>query len=264
MRTPNTECCICGKPLYRRPNELSKVRYVACMEHRAEAARQQELTDAQKSALSLGRVPGTNHREGYKHREESKLKASESHKAWCAANPEKVKARGEKTRGANHYNWKGNRSRINIAVRGLSENRKWMNAVLQRDEKCRDCGVDTDLEVHHIKPFSEIMNENEIKTVDQARQCSALWEVSNGVTLCEKCHCTRHNRRYTPTGSGRRKKPRKERRSIVGTANPNYRGGVVSLTCPQCGVVFSVKQSEVNKRKCCSRRCLGEYQRKNV
>jgi very-short-patch-repair endonuclease len=30
MRTPNTECEICGLPLYRRPSELEKVNHVCC------------------------------------------------------------------------------------------------------------------------------------------------------------------------------------------------------------------------------------------
>ena len=139
-----------------------------------------------------------------------------------------------------------------------------MDAVVRRDGKCSVCGVDTDLEAHHVKPLSEIVKEHGITTREQARQCSALWDLSNGVTLCERCHCKHHGRKYTPTGNGRRKQPRKVRRTMAGTANPNYRGGTVSLTCPQCGKVFQVKQAEVGKRKCCSRRCLGESQRKAV
>lgn len=264
MRTPNTKCCICGKPLYRRPFELAKVRYVACMEHRNEAQSLFELTDAQVYALSMGRTSGTNHRTGYKHREESKRKTSESHKKWCAANPDKVKARGAKTRGAMHYNWKGGYSRINTAIRRMTENRKWMDAVVRRDCRCSRCGAETDLEAHHIKPLSEIIKDNNITGTTSARYCSELWDISNGITLCEKCHCEHHGRKYTAIGNGRRKMPLRGRASVAGKLNPNYRGGTVPLVCPQCGKVFQVKQSEVGKRKCCSRRCLGESQRKNV
>lgn len=264
MRTPNAECCVCGKPLYRRPKELARVRHVACMEHRNEAQDNAGLTKAQLAALAMGRRPGTNNRTGYKHRKESKRKASASHKAWCEANPDKVKARGEKIRGTNHYNWKGGCSRLNTAIRRLREYRRWMNAVVWRDEKCSSCGSDTDLEAHHVKPLADIVKERGITTRDQARQCAALWDLSNGVTLCGRCHYQHHGREYTPTGKGRRKQPRKVRRAMGGTANPNYRGGKVTLTCPQCGTTFQVKQAEVSKRKCCSRRCLGESQRKHL
>src|SRR5689334_8304987 len=129
MRTPNTECLVCGKPLYRRPFELAKVRHVACMEHRALAQKISGITPAQKAGLALGSVKGTNYRVGYKHKVESRKKASESHKRWCAANPDAVKARGAKNRAENHYRWNGGSSRLNTSVRQMNENRIWMDAV---------------------------------------------------------------------------------------------------------------------------------------
>lgn len=222
------------------------------------------LTEKQKAALVLGREKGTNHLEGIPKSEASNRKRSESHKIWCAENPDKLAARGAKTRGANHYKWNGGSSRLNVSIRAMTENRKWMDTVVRRDAKCFKCGTDTDIEAHHIKPLAEIVMDYEIKTREQARDCAALWDLTNGVTLCERCHCEHHGRAYTPTGNGRRKAPREVRRTMAGTANPNYRGGKVPLTCPQCGTEFQVKQAEVGKRKCCSRRCLGENQRKNV
>jgi len=196
MRTPNAECIVCGKPLYRRPNELAKVRHVACMEHRNEAQAKAGLTDAQLTALSLGRKPGTNNRAGYKHREESKRKTSESHKAWCAANPAKVRARGDKTRGENHYNWKGGCSRLNASIRRLTENRKWMDAVKARDGKCLVCGSTERLEAHHIVPLAVLVDVHGIINREQARKCKALWDLKNGMTVCTRCHYKIHGRKY--------------------------------------------------------------------
>jgi len=195
---------------------------------------------------------------------ESRAKTSAALKAWCAANPGKVRERAAKNSGENNYRWNGGSSRLNTAIRRLNEHRRWMDAVVRRDGKCSVCGADADLEAHHVKPLAEIVKEYGVTTSEQARECAELWDLSNGVTLCERCHCEHHGRKYTPTGNGRRKQPRKVRRTMVGTANPNYQGGTVSLTCPQCGTVFQVKQAEVGKRKCCSRRCLGENQRKAV
>lgn len=195
---------------------------------------------------------------------ESRAKTSAALKAWCAANPEKVRERAAKNSGENHYRWNGGSSKLNTAIRRLTEHRRWMDAVVRRDGKCSACGADADLEAHHIKPLAEIVKEHGIITHEQARQCDALWSLSNGVTWCARCHCKHHGRKHTPTGSGRRKQPRRVRRTMAGAANPNYRGGTVPLTCQQCGTVFQVKQAEVGKRKCCSRRCLGASQRKNV
>jgi hypothetical protein len=196
MRTPNCECCICAKPLYRRPYELAKVRHVACMEHRGLAQARSGITEAQRAGLALGSVPGTNHRTGYVHREESKRKSSEAHKAWCAANPDKVKARSEKTRGENHYKWNGGTSRLNAAIRRLTENRKWMEAVKERDGKCIVCGSVDNLESHHITPLADLVQAHGIINRDQARDCSALWDLGNGMTVCRPCHYNIHGRTY--------------------------------------------------------------------
>jgi 5-methylcytosine-specific restriction endonuclease McrA len=166
------------------------------MKHRNEAQDSAGQTAAQEAALALGRKPGTNNRAGYKHREESKRKASESHKAWCAANPDKVKARGDKTRGPLHYNWKGGCSRLNAAIRRLTENRKWMDDVKARDGKCLVCGSTERLESHHIVPLAVLVGVHGVQNRDAARECSALWDLANGMTVCARCHYKIHGRKY--------------------------------------------------------------------
>lgn len=196
MRTPNCECLICKKPLYRRPHELKRVRHVACMAHRAEAQSISGVTPAQQAGLNLGRVKGTNHRSGYKHRHESKRKASESHKRWCAENPDKVAARGAKVRGEQHYQWKGGMSKVSQSIRQMTEYRTWAAAVRERDAACVRCGAIERLESHHKTPFAELLARYEIRTRDDARKCAALWDISNGETLCERCHYKEHGRKY--------------------------------------------------------------------
>jgi len=264
MRTPNAKCVVCGKPLYRRPSELARVRYVACMEHRNAAQANAGLTDAQLAALALGRRPGTNNRTGYKHKDESKLKVSKANARWCAENPDKVRARGEKTRGLNHYNWKGGSSRLNTTIRRMTEHRKWMDAIVWRDGKCMVCGAQVDLEAHHKTPLAEIVAMYQIKTQQQARECAALWDIENGITLCQECHCKEHGRAHVAQGTGRRKRAPKERRPMRGEGNPNWQGGRVMLVCPVCNRHFEVKASDADRRVTCSRGCQHEHQRRHV
>lgn len=197
MRTPNCSCVICGVPLYRRPSDLARVRHVACMQHRAEAQKRSGITTAQLAGLSQGRRKGTNNRTGYRHRAESRQKASESHKAWCAANPDKVAARGAKVRGELHYQWKGGLSKLSQAIRQMTEYRRWTDAVKVRDGMaCVRCGGTADLESHHKRLFADILRDHNITSTSDARACAALWDISNGETLCQEHHYQEHGRNY--------------------------------------------------------------------
>ncbi len=196
MRTPNAACIICEKPLYRRPYELARVRYAACMTHRALAQIVVGVTEAQRRGLALGAKSGENYRTGYKHREESKRKASASHKRWCAANPDKVRARGEKTRGPLNYKWKGGVTKFNKSLRQMREYRRWMDGVKARDDgKCIRCGSTAEIESHHIVELADLIARHGIKTRDEARDCAELWDLTNGETLCRACHYAHHGRR---------------------------------------------------------------------
>ena len=195
MRTPNTACILCGKPLYRRPADLARSRYAACMGCRSEAQKVVGITAAQHDGLSRGRVKGDNHRTGYVHRPESKRKTSESHKAYSAANPDRLAERGAKVRGERHYRWNGGSSRLNTSIRQMTENRRWMDAVKARDGKCLRCGSAEKLESHHKRPLGELIAELGIQSREDARQHAAvLWDISNGETLCERCHYAQHGR----------------------------------------------------------------------
>ena len=183
--------------MYRRPYELAKVRHVACMEHRALAQKITGITEAQKEALKLGSVKGENYRTGYKHRPESKKKASESHKRWCAENPERLMERASKIRAEKHYRWNGGSTRLNISIRQMVENRKWMLAVRARDGKCVECWATELLEAHHITPLAVLLQQLGVKNRDGARvHASVLWNVDNGRTLCRSCHYSEHGRTY--------------------------------------------------------------------
>lgn len=197
MRTPNCACMVCAKPMYRRPGELARIRHVACMEHRAQAQSISGITDAQRVGLSKGSVPGTNHRNGYTHREESKAKASAAQKAWCAANPDKVAARSEKARGPSHYRWKGGSTKLNTSIRQMTENRRWMDAVKARDGKCTRCGSMGDLESHHKTGRAALIERLGIASRADARAHAAqLFDIQNGETLCRECHYIEHGRKH--------------------------------------------------------------------
>ena len=92
--------------------------------------------------------------------------------------------------GEKHWNWKGGISKIDKRIREMPEYKQWRSDVFQRDNwTCQTCGKrGCYLTVHHIKSFHSIIRENKITTTEEARKCKELWDINNGVTLCEKCH----------------------------------------------------------------------------
>jgi len=182
--------------LYRRPFELAKVRYTACMEHREDAKRIHGPTKAQLDALELGREKGTNHLEGIPKSAESNEKRSASLVVWCNENPDAVEHRSSKISGELHYAWSDGCSTLNKSIRQMTKNRKWIDQVKTRDGKCLKCGSNSLLEAHHVVPLAEILELHNISSVDGAKDCDELWNIINGMTLCRECHYKEHNRKY--------------------------------------------------------------------
>ena len=126
-------------------------------------------------------------------------------KSW-REDPEKVKKHSEavsraktgkpnlSSRGKNSHFWKGGTSDLRDRIESSYKYREWRKSVFSRDEYiCRKCGKGGYIEAHHKKGFAEIISENNIKTPEESLECEELWNISNGETLCLKCH-TREGR----------------------------------------------------------------------
>lgn len=88
----------------------------------------------------------------------------------------------------------GGNSNLNTAIRRSKEYRSWRFAVYDRDShKCQECPLDKrGTTAHHIVFLSSILHKYSITTMDEALSCPALWDIDNGVTLCEECHANKH------------------------------------------------------------------------
>lgn len=94
-------------------------------------------------------------------------------------------------RGILSPGYKGGITPLGEHIKAIPEYLNWRKTVFKRDEyTCQMCGDKTghNLEGHHIKSFAQILLDNNIKTVDDARNCKELWNVDNGLTLCRDCH----------------------------------------------------------------------------
>lgn len=88
--------------------------------------------------------------------------------------------------------WKGGVKEVSRTIRKMFESRLWIKYCMERDNyTCQKCKIiGGRLEVHHIKPLSKILKENNIKSVEDARKCLELWDLNKGLTLCEDCHAS--------------------------------------------------------------------------
>ena len=128
---------------------------------------------------------------GRVHSEDTKRKISEGLKGHKVS--ESCKAKLRLRVGPAQSNWKGGISKINETVRKITKYKEWRKSVYERDNyTCQECGKCGRLHADHIKPFKIILREYREKygEVDILRiqEYRPLWDISNGKTLCEKCH----------------------------------------------------------------------------
>lgn len=80
--------------------------------------------------------------------------------------------------------------RLEEQIRKLDNYIKWRKNVVTRDKQtCRECGKKArPIHAHHIRPFRMIILEEEIDTLEKAINCTELWDINNGLSLCYTCH----------------------------------------------------------------------------
>ena len=98
-------------------------------------------------------------------------------------------------RGINCPAWKGGFTPIVANIRGSIKYISWRSNVFMRDNfTCQKCGqVGGELEAHHIKSFSKLIQEVKkylplLSLYEGAMIYTPLWDLKNGITLCKKCH----------------------------------------------------------------------------
>lgn len=92
-------------------------------------------------------------------------------------------------------NWKNGKSNLSNNLRTMMKMRLWTYDIFVRDKfTCQKCGDDKggNLNAHHKKHLSKIIDEFKIQSVTDAHKCNELWDLNNGITLCIKCHRKEH------------------------------------------------------------------------
>lgn len=100
--------------------------------------------------------------------------------------------------GENNNCWKGGRvKQIYERIRGINEYSNWRNKVFERDNHtCRHCGsmAGGTLRAHHITTIKEIVMKFNITDFVELIKLQEMWDINNGITLCEDCHIKEHGK----------------------------------------------------------------------
>lgn len=101
----------------------------------------------------------------------------------------------------------GSNSSLNTTIRRSKEYRAWRLAVYTRDNYvCQECPSPTrGTNAHHIVFLSSLLHKYNITTMEEAIACPALWDINNGITLCEDCHANKHPLLQVKKKKGRQK-----------------------------------------------------------
>lgn len=97
--------------------------------------------------------------------------------------------------GEKHPCWKGGKTKLAMRIKNSERYKQWRQTIFLRDNfTCNDCNqIGGKLEVHHIKPFSLLVQEAKeyLPLIDWFEACMMyipLWDIDNGKVLCKECH----------------------------------------------------------------------------
>lgn len=128
--------------------------------------------------------------------EEAKRKISKSRKGFVVSLEvrKKISETHIKIRETNPL-WRGGITDLTTQIRHCLKYALWRESIQKRDYyTCQKCGKrGGKLHAEHIIPFSVLLYRNKIKSLEDALNCPALWDMNNGKILCVPCH------KQTPT-----------------------------------------------------------------
>lgn len=106
----------------------------------------------------------------------------------CMKRPDVIK-RSQETKKQT-YDLRGRKSSVRNRIKRSKEYATWRKQIFERDNyTCVMCNIrGGELQADHIIPMSIIMREHNITGYHDSLDCTLLWDITNGRTLCRECH----------------------------------------------------------------------------
>lgn len=154
-----------------------------------------------KKRISIALTGKTTWKKGLTAATDSRILAGDKHprpmlgKRHSEESKDKMSYSQAKRIGRNLDNWTRKRKTLQGTIRNCDMYKKWRDEVFKKDEYlCVECKKtsNSDFNAHHIKHFNTILCDNKIDTLDEDYLCEELWDLNNGITLCEECHKNKH------------------------------------------------------------------------
>ena len=79
-------------------------------------------------------------------------------------------------------------------IRSSSEYQLWKEKLLE-DGECEKCGIEGYMEAHHKVRFSDIIDKENINSLEDALKSKLLFDINNGECLCTYCHSEKHQQK---------------------------------------------------------------------
>lgn len=151
----------------------------------SEANLGKKFTDEHKEKISLSNSKP--------HTEDRKRNISKAHLGKILSDEHKEKIRNNmigSRLGCAHPMWKGGISKIRNRLYNNNKYKIWRNLIYKRDDyTCQMCHKKgLKINSHHIIKFSKIVDDYNLIKYEDYLDCVFLWDIDNGITLCESCH----------------------------------------------------------------------------
>lgn len=103
---------------------------------------------------------------------------------------------------SSRFDRNGNK-KLKIKIKEDSRYKSWKRDIVVMYGECKKCGTRENLTAHHTIPISTLIKKYNLKTMEEARKCAELWDLSLGECLCDEHHHEIHDElpkeRYLPS-----------------------------------------------------------------